>query len=287
MLHQFFGKRVRSVSGIRARSPKTCVDVAAALLCRQCAHRFSQFGAIKALKAVGLANLVDLYDAGSPCGQVHIRNKTVVGERLADASLALAYVCSYFLGVSKLTRRLLLTIMAFTARYNISTGWNGPVPTIMHFNTTASTGSSTLAIEISFDNAQGERFESSDLAFVDLTWNEQTSEATSQNYEVLLSPANSTGTEAAQWVQAGATVRGAGVVVHAPTSTEADLIGLRYAFADTPRGQQLFSQRQGVLHLPAMPFVANCSAQSLSCTLLQPGQVPALYAQAGAESGRY
>lgn len=53
-------------------------------------RRFSQFGAVKSLKAVGIANLVDLYDAGSPCGQVHIRNKTVVGERLAEASLALA-----------------------------------------------------------------------------------------------------------------------------------------------------------------------------------------------------
>ena len=44
----------------------------------------------------------DLYDAGSPCGAVHIRNKTAVGERLARGSLAMAY------------------------RHNIS--WSGPVP---------------------------------------------------------------------------------------------------------------------------------------------------------------
>jgi hypothetical protein len=55
------------------------------------------------LPNVGIANLVDLYDAGSPCGSVHIRNKTMVGERLAAAALALGY--------NKTT-----------------TLWNGPVP---------------------------------------------------------------------------------------------------------------------------------------------------------------
>lgn len=42
-------------------------------------------GAIPPLRGVGLANLIDLYDGASPCGSVHIRNKTVVGERLALA----------------------------------------------------------------------------------------------------------------------------------------------------------------------------------------------------------
>ena len=43
---------------------------------------------------VGVANLIDLGDATSPCGAVHIRNKTMVGERLAAAALALAYVAT-------------------------------------------------------------------------------------------------------------------------------------------------------------------------------------------------
>ena len=39
----------------------------------------SSVASIPTLRKVGLANLIDLYDAGSPCGAVHIRNKTVVG----------------------------------------------------------------------------------------------------------------------------------------------------------------------------------------------------------------
>lgn len=179
--------------------------------------------------------------------------------------------------------------MAFTARYNISSAeWNGPVPTSMHL---AGATEAPVTIEIAFENAQGQRLESSDLAFVNLTWNAQTTEPASQNYEVLLSTGGNAGfAGSAQWVQAAASIGSSGVVVHAPTTTttEADVIGLRYAFADTPLGQQLFSLRRGGdPHLPAMPFVANCSAKALSCTLLQPGEVPALYAQAGAERGMY
>jgi sialate O-acetylesterase len=34
---------------------------------------------------------IDLSDPGSPCGCVHIRNKTAVGERMALAARALAF----------------------------------------------------------------------------------------------------------------------------------------------------------------------------------------------------
>lgn len=55
--------------------------------------RWSQKGATMdpELSGVGLAITIDLYDRHSPCGAVHIRNKTSVGKRIARASLALAY----------------------------------------------------------------------------------------------------------------------------------------------------------------------------------------------------
>ena len=40
--------------------------------------------------AVGLTVGTDLSDPGSPCGNVHIRNKTAVGARTALAARALA-----------------------------------------------------------------------------------------------------------------------------------------------------------------------------------------------------
>jgi sialate O-acetylesterase len=44
-----------------------------------------------ALNGTGVAVAMDLYDEDSPCGAVHIRNKTAVAQRAAKASLALAY----------------------------------------------------------------------------------------------------------------------------------------------------------------------------------------------------
>jgi len=58
------------------------------------ALRWSQLGAatrFSGLPKVGVTVGIDLYDAGSPCGNVHIRNKTAVGERMALAAEALAY----------------------------------------------------------------------------------------------------------------------------------------------------------------------------------------------------
>eukprot|EP00039_Didymoeca_costata_P020200 m.340426 g.340426 ORF g.340426 m.340426 type:complete len:521 (+) comp19301_c0_seq1:20-1582(+) len=52
--------------------------------------RWSQEAATS-LPGVGMAVTIDLSDPGSPCGAVHIRNKTAVGTRLAKATYALAY----------------------------------------------------------------------------------------------------------------------------------------------------------------------------------------------------
>eukprot|EP00755_Sulcionema_specki_P002628 Sspe_Gene.118943::Locus_113563_Transcript_1_1_Confidence_1.000_Length_1260::g.118943::m.118943/K05970/SIAE; sialate O-acetylesterase len=67
------------------------------------ATRYSQFGVAHSRRDVGLAVLVDLLDRTSPCGAVHIRNKTTVGARMARSALALGY--------------------------GREVGWTGPVPT--------------------------------------------------------------------------------------------------------------------------------------------------------------
>ena len=53
--------------------------------------RWAMTGAAADLSNVHIGILTDLYDAGSPCGSVHIRNKTTVGARLSLGTLAMAY----------------------------------------------------------------------------------------------------------------------------------------------------------------------------------------------------
>mmetsp|Transcript_29908 Transcript_29908/g.69160 ORF Transcript_29908/g.69160 Transcript_29908/m.69160 type:complete len:528 (+) Transcript_29908:16-1599(+) len=53
--------------------------------------RNSQAQAVASLPNAGLAVGIDLADPGSPCHDVHIRNKTAVGQRLALAALAVSY----------------------------------------------------------------------------------------------------------------------------------------------------------------------------------------------------
>ena len=58
------------------------------------AVRWSQYGAANGpnrLPNVAVTIGTDLSDPTSPCGNVHIRNKTAVGQRMARAARALAY----------------------------------------------------------------------------------------------------------------------------------------------------------------------------------------------------
>ena len=58
------------------------------------ALRWSQQGAVAPwtdLPRTAMTVGLDLYDATSPCANVHIRNKTAVGERMARAALAVTY----------------------------------------------------------------------------------------------------------------------------------------------------------------------------------------------------
>ena len=60
--------------------------------------RWAQYGAshgAHALPRVGLSVGTDLSDPKSPCGDVHIRNKTAVGRRTALAALHVGYNASF------------------------------------------------------------------------------------------------------------------------------------------------------------------------------------------------
>jgi len=177
---------------------------------------------------VGVANLIDLFDAGSPCGSVHIRNKTMVGERLAAAALAIGY--------------------------NQTVSWNGPVP--------VSFTSNGSAVTISYVTSNGSPAQS--LSFASLWWNNQTTDPSSQNFEVLVGNGS--------WVDAAATVGGSGgsVVVRLSDPADAPIQAVRYAWAENPSGQQLFEG--GTAGLPAMSFIATCTDGA--CALMAPGAVP-------------
>ena len=125
------------------------------------------------------------------------------------------------------------------------------------------------------------------LTFVTVDWNNQTTDATSQGFEVEMSGSKGT------WVKATAVVSGLNKVVvtlpkanvnakakahaHANANANANanetLTGIRYAWQETPTGQQLYTVTKGELGVPAMGFFATCSADG-SCTLATPGAIP-------------
>lgn len=192
---------------------------------------------VPALNNVGVANLIDLFDQTSPCGAVHIRNKTTVGERLARAALALDY------NMSDVT-------------------WAGPVPAAI----------TRQGAEITVSYASSDPG-SNDLGleFVTLDWNNQTAATAAhwQNFEVLLNSSTGSGTGGWTRVQAAVAADGASVKLSL-LSASAAVAALRYAWAETPIGQQLFSfNGRG---LPALPFIAGCSAAG--CKLYPAGGVP-------------
>jgi hypothetical protein len=205
---------------------------------------------------------------------VHIRNKTTVGERLASAALAIG---SYNLSRAHYLRVPLSAVSG--ARSGATpTAWNGPVPMTITLPTVAGVtagevGKATLVVHYS----AGGGVVATGLEFVSLEWNNQTTNVADYNFEVLVGPPPSylsrqltawNGT----WVVVPATVSGTSngaVTLTLPTATTegAEVVGLRYAWAETPPGQQLYGAG-----LPAMPFIATCSGGS--CTLVPPGLVP-------------
>ena len=236
------------------------------------ALRWSQQGAAEewsGLPNVGVTVGLDLYDEDSPCANVHIRNKTAVGERVARAARAIAYGNGSGTsahrggGLGEVDSQPKGGVVGFT----------GPVASTFSFSfagSTATTGpvkptTATMVIgfvgavpPLSFRTIPGQTNGTSNLQGVEVQHGDQ-------------------------WAQAPATVSGpSAITVHLPAGAPPD--GVRYAWASIPTSQLLFdstSMGGGTnLHgLPAGPFWASCTTSGgltsgHGCKLVPPGTLP-------------
>jgi hypothetical protein len=208
------------------------------------AVRWAQYGAAHgpgSLPNVGVTIGTDLSDPHSPCGNVHIRNKTAVGNRMAIAARALAYNESI-----PYTGPLVKAITAvdFANLANLTTG-------------------SAAAISVTFDTAV--QFETIAQTTAGLT-----------NFEVTSDP-----TLIGGWKPATAVIKSGDmdsmdkdiqhdtVTVSPPRNMSGAVSGVRYSWSGVPSGQFLYD---ATARLPAGPFIAKCDGGS--CRLINPGQLP-------------
>ena len=219
------------------------------------------------LEGVGMAVCIDLWDAHADCGEVHPRDKLSVGERLARASLALAY------------------------RRGAEDSWRGPTPNGMqkHDDGRHVRVTFDFAESLEFRNLNSEGFapglglESFDGPRTEASW--------LQGFEATTDARLLTG-----WSFVPATIDASGarpaVVVEVPPG----VAGLRYAWGSRAKGEMLYGRSDGVagadapvavsctvrgscaeeqaLWLPAAPFVGRCPAAAQWCSLVAGGEVP-------------
>jgi hypothetical protein len=204
------------------------------------ALRWSQQGAVQSwsgLSNVAMSVGLDLYDEQSPCANVHIRNKSAVGERMALAGLALAYNKSVaYTGPVAST----FAIKGDT----LTVGFVGAIPPLTF---------KSIANQTMQPLVQGVE------VLVGGVWQQAAATPMGIGAAITVKLPSSGG-------DGNDSDNGGGAVVEA----------VRYAWASIPTSQLLFDSAPGGLDLyglPAAPFWANCSATG-ACTLLLPGSVP-------------
>lgn len=218
--------------------------------------RWSQTATL-ALPNTGLSIGIDLADPTSPCGNVHIRNKTAVGQRVAAAAAGVA-------GDSQQP-------------------YQGPTLTSV---SASSPTTQSLVVNLTFTTHGAG-------ALVFKTVPIQTRDPSWQGFEVLHAASGTCdGTAVARasvpstWVRVPAALASATrVSLHVPTAlhggcagagadTDTDgvttsVTGIRYAWATAPDGQLLYD----AAGFPAQPFVLDCSAGVHACAPVAPGKV--------------
>lgn len=202
--------------------------------------RWSQQGSVApwtTLQNTAMTVGLDLYDAESPCANVHIRNKTAVGERMARAALHVSY------GKTDLQ-------------------YTGPVAREVRLDLTGR----TLTIEFSGATPP--------LLFKSIP--NQTTEQHYQGIEILETTTGKwTQAFASVTGPSMITVKLPNPRL-TRSSTAASVAAVRYAWLPIPNTQLLFDstvlQPAGLHGLPAPPFWANCS--TTTCTLIPPGHLP-------------
>lgn len=201
--------------------------------------RWSQRSVATSLPGAYMSVATDLYDKDSPCGAVHIRNKTAVGRRLALGTLAAQGGGGF---------------------------WSGPVP----HGVSVTAQAPNAAIKVEFNGCKLPlRLESVSGMTV--------SGATHANFEVTWTQRPENVTEKwTGWVPADA-VAIQGSTLSVTVASGGDSVqGIRYLWGDVPstessiarlNGQQLYDDAG----LPAGVFVAACDGDK--CALLDGGNV--------------
>ena len=120
---------------------------------------------------------------------------------------------------------------------------------------------------------------SGDLAFASVP--AQTTAPHDQCFEATADATLATG-----WVAAPAALLGGGSLRVNASGLAGVVAGVRYAWPNVPRGQQLYDGGGRAGGLPAAPFLARCIARKAVCKLIRGGDVPAegedMIEQAGA-----
>jgi len=218
--------------------------------------RWSQRGATT-LPGVTMSVGTDLYDETSPCGSVHIRNKTAVGSRLARGSLVAAY-----------------------GRTNLT--WSGPVPAARDPVSVVS-GNDAGTLNVKFEGGPG--------PFTFLAVHNMTSpNADHGNFEVTaqVRPTNITTRWGGWQAVKSAKVLGDGRSVQLDTVHAGTIRGLRHAWGNVPGGGKPSRKNPAASldgrflydasGLPAGMFVLDCSlssSQDFGCTPVPYGALPA------------
>jgi hypothetical protein len=191
------------------------------------------------LPRVAMTVGIDLSDPGSPCGNVHIRNKTAVGERMALAARALAYGEE---GV-KYTGPVAATV-ALQPPGKLTVTYSGATPPLA-FQTIAQTKDAT---DQGFEVLYGSTWLPAKAAVA--------SGGGGATVEVTL-PADEVG--------------GSNGPPAAVRYAWLDVPASQFLYDSSPVGGGT-----GFFGLPSPPFWANCSSAGAgSCRLLPPGEVPA------------
>ena len=187
---------------------------------------------------------IDLSDPGSPCGNVHIRNKTAVAERMALAARHFAYGHNI-----KFTGPVAQSLVVNSNGVEIA--FSGATPPLEFRTIAQTTNASQQGFELMYATTGADELQG-------------TSVSTTDNFT---------------WVAAKASVVGEAdkVLVELPAAAAGKTpLAIRYAWRSIPTTQLLYDTTPvggGYGGLPAPPFFASCSGDG-TCTLVPPGMLP-------------
>jgi hypothetical protein len=255
------------------------------------ALRWSQQGAVapwSSLPRVAMSVGLDLSDPASPCANVHIRNKTAVGERMARAGRALGYPNGEA-GDTAFTGPVASTFTLYSSSSSaddndpgtllLAVGFSGATPPLRFRIIAQTTRANLTGVEVNYGDARVAR--------------------DSGGGSSGSSGSGSSGSGSSPWIPVPAhvtayaskgrsgTAAAAAAAAPVPSivvdlgSVEGHTSGavprwVRYAWQSVPDTQLLYDSTVNGEYthgLPAPPWWVNCTA-SAGCALIPPGELP-------------